>query len=172
MTLRIRPCAPGDAAALALVGQATFLESYAGFVDGQDIVAHTRAQHAEDLYACCLADPAVRLWLAEIDPGAAPVGYAMISPPDLPMAVGSGDLELRRIYLLSRFHGQGWGARLMSTAIDAARGNGARHLLLGVNSENRRALAFYARQGFAAVGRRRFQVGAHAYDDLVLARAL
>jgi ribosomal protein S18 acetylase RimI-like enzyme len=114
----------------------------------------------------------MRLWLAEIDPGAAPVGYAMISPPDLPIPVGADDLELRRIYLLSRFHGQGWGAKLMSTAIEAARRSGARHLLLGVNDENRRALAFYARQGFAAVGRRQFQVGAHAYHDLVLARAL
>ena len=43
MSITIRPCVPGDEAALALVGQATFLETYAGvlpdlFREGQGVV--------------------------------------------------------------------------------------------------------------------------------------
>jgi ribosomal protein S18 acetylase RimI-like enzyme len=49
---------------------------------------------------------------------------------------------------------------------------GARRLLLGVYGRNRRAIAFYARQGFIQVGVRKFEVGANTYDDLVLALGL
>lgn len=167
----IRPCAPGDAAALALVGQATFLESYASVIDGDDILAHCERQHGRAHYAGWLADPSVRLWIAEAPLGA-PVGYVSLNPPDLPLPTGPADVELKRIYVLHRFHGSGLGPRLMQTALAAAAEAGFGRVLLGVYGGNGRALAFYARQGFVQAGERRFQVGANTYEDLVLARDL
>lgn len=169
MQMIIRPCAPGDAAALALVGQATFLESYAGVLPAADILVHCRTQHAETLYADWLARPDHHLWLAEAAEGLAPVGYAVLTPPDLPVATDAGDVELKRIYLLHRFHGAGHGAALLGAAVQAAASAGKRRMLLGVYGRNTRALGFYARQGFVQVGVRRFRVGANEYDDLVLA---
>jgi ribosomal protein S18 acetylase RimI-like enzyme len=168
----IRPCGPEDAARLALVGQATFLETYAGVLPGEDILHHCRKEHSEARYAGWLAKPGYGFRLAAAAQGGAPVGYAMISPPDLPVPSAEGDVELKRIYLLHRFHGSGLGARLMAAAIDAARAGGARRLLLGAKEDNLRALAFYAREGFVRIGVRKFRVGANEYDDLVLARAL
>ena len=84
----------------------------------------------------------------------------------------ASDLEIKRIYLLSRFQGSGVGARLMAVALDAARAAGATRILLGVYGDNAAAIAFYARQGFTRAGVRKFLVGANTYDDLVLARAL
>jgi ribosomal protein S18 acetylase RimI-like enzyme len=81
-------------------------------------------------------------------------------------------MELKRIYLLHRFHGGGGGGLLMRTAVEAAREADARRLLLGVYSQNHSALGFYARQGFSQVGVRKFQVGEKIYDDLVLAKDL
>ncbi len=81
-------------------------------------------------------------------------------------------MELKRIYLLHRFHGGGVGRRLMQAALDAAIATGARRLLLGVYEANHNALAFYARQGFVEAGRKPFQVGSRIYDDLVLSRPL
>ncbi|HAN89030.1 MAG TPA: GNAT family N-acetyltransferase, partial [Erythrobacter sp.] len=43
-----------------------------------------------------------RAWLAEID--RAPIGYALLTRPELD-AAQDGDIELKKIYLLSRFHG-------------------------------------------------------------------
>lgn len=172
MTVTIRACDAGDAAALALVGQATFLETYAGVLPASDIVAHCAHQHAATLYAAWLADPAYRLWLAEMDEGHAPVGYAVLAPPDLPVATDERDLELKRIYLLNRFQGTGVGAGLMAAALDGARVAGARRVLLGVFSLNARAIAFYARQGFVEAGVRKFHVGENDYDDFVLARGV
>lgn len=172
MTITIRRCGPDDAAALALVGQATFLESYAGDLPAKDILSHCRTQHAEALYAAWLETPGYGLWVAELDEGKAPVGYAALTPPDLPVAPQHGDIELKRIYLLHRFHGGGTGAALLNATISAACALGARRMLLGVYGANQKAMGFYGRQGFTQVGVRRFQVGENLYDDLVLGRSL
>lgn len=173
MQIDIRPCGPQDAGALALVGQATFLETYATVLPAADILAHCAREHGEARYAAWLARPdTYRFWAAEVAGLGATVGYVMLCPPDLPVPTGPGDLEIKRIYLLSRFQGGGVGGRLMATAVDAAKVLGAPRVLLGVYGENASAIAFYARQGFTEAGVRKFQVGANTYDDLVLARAL
>jgi len=169
----IRRAGPDDAARLALVGQATFVETFAGILDGDDIVAHCAREHSLEHYQRCFADDSTRLWLAERSPGRAPIGYAVTSACSLPVAdVGDGDVELKRIYVLHRFIGGGVGARLLQAALDDARAAGKRRLLLGVYAGNARAIAFYERNGFARVGERRFAVGANRYDDIILARAL
>lgn len=171
MDVTIRPCGPADAVALSLVGQATFLETYAGSMPGEDILLHCQQEHSEAYYAERLGQPGYRFWIAEVE-GSAPVGYAMNCPPDLPVARRDGDVELKRIYLLHRFHGRGVGAGLMDAALLGARQAGGGRLLLGVWGGNARAMAFYGRQGFTRAGERKFRVGAKDYDDLVLARPL
>jgi ribosomal protein S18 acetylase RimI-like enzyme len=167
----IRPAGPADAEALALVGAATFLETYAELLPVADILAHCERQHAPQLYAEWLRRPDHRLWIAETET-ASPIGYAVLSPPDLPVEVRAGDLEIKRIYLLHRFQGQGLGAALMRASLEDARGAGFSRALLGVFGRNEAAIGFYRRQGFSQVGVRKFQVGAGSYDDLVLARPL
>lgn len=167
-TWTIREAGEADASALALIGAATFLETFAGILDGDAIVGHCAAQHVADAYRAYLTDGA-RAWIAEAQPGGAPIGFALIGKPDL-AAAREGDIELKRIYSLSRFHGTGLGAGLMRQALDAA--SHYRRLLLGVYAGNHRALAFYRKQGFADIATRQFNVGGKLYDDLVLARSL
>lgn len=134
-------------------------------LEGEAVVAHCARVHVADAYAALLAGGA-RAWLAEL--GGAPVGYALLAAPDLPGA-GPGDLELKRIYLLSRFHGGGAGRALLDAALTAARAAAAQRLLLGVYAGNARARAFCAREGFVPVADRRFRVGDRDYDDVVMA---
>jgi diamine N-acetyltransferase len=170
--VRIRACGPGDDDALALVGQATFLETYAGILPGPDIVAHCRREHAPAVYRAWLEGDA-RIWLAETIPGGAPVGYVVVAPASLPIQdPRDDDLEVKRIYLLHQFHGTGLGKRLMLEAVRYATDAGASRVLLGVFHQNSRAIAFYQRFGFQHVGERRFRVGDHDYDDFVLAMPL
>jgi len=168
----IRLARPDDAAALSVVAAATFLESYAGVIDGAAIVRHCRERHAEPVYAAAVADTAQALHIAEIDPGAAPVGYTHLATPDLPVETRPGDLELKRIYALSRFHGGGLGPGLLAAAMEEARRRRAGRLLLGVYKGNARALRFYEKSGFETVGERDFNVGGQTYSDWVLACAL
>jgi GNAT superfamily N-acetyltransferase len=171
MSITIRPCGPGDAAALALVGQATILETYAEVLPLDGLLHHCAHQHGEALYADWLGRPDHHLWLAETETGA-PVGYAALTPVDLPIAPDPRDVELRRIYLLHRFQGGGLGAALMRTVTHAATQAGFRRLLLSVYGKNAGAIGFYLRQGFVRAGENRFRVGAVDYDDLILARGL
>lgn len=105
--------------------------------------------------------------------GGAPVGYSMLTPPDLPLPdLSPSDLELKRIYLFSKFQGSGLAQQMMDIAIGESRNLGARRLLLGVYARNLRALRFYRRNGFAQVGVRTFTVGTLVCDDFVLGRDL
>lgn len=162
----IREAAVDDLGRLSLVASATFLESFAGKISGDALVAHCEKAHGPEYFRVMLASGA-RAWLAEIDN--APVGYAMLTEPELD-AARTGDIELKKIYLLSRFHGSGIARQLFDAALAGARGR--KRLLLGVKEDNHRALAFYAKQGFEQIATRRYDVGGTLYDDVVLAREL
>jgi ribosomal protein S18 acetylase RimI-like enzyme len=170
-SLRVRPAVPSDAPRLALLGGATFLESYAHLLPVEDILLHAGKQHAVEKYAGWLADPACHTWLAEA-PGGAPVGYLVAAPPDLPLPdLGPQDMEIRRIYVLHRYQGHGIGQWLMEESLSVARARGCERVLLGVYSLNESALTFYARLGFTRIGTREFRVGTHEYHDHILQRA-
>ncbi|HEY1730287.1 MAG TPA: GNAT family N-acetyltransferase [Terriglobales bacterium] len=171
--IALRQCTVDHASTLALIGAATFLEAFAGTLDGASIVAHCHKQHAADVYTKYLSHPETRAELAVAEPGEAPVGYSLLTAPDLPLPdLNADDIELKRIYLLSRFQGNGRGNALMEGALRAARAMGKKRILLGVYARNAKALAFYRKHGFAQVGTRTFQVGASVFHDLVLGRAL
>ncbi len=158
---------------LGIVGAATFLEAFAGVLDGSSILAHCLANHSREAYADYFEKPATRAWVAQVPPGGAPIGFALLTSPDFaPDLITPEDIELKRIYCFSRFHGQGVGAALMQQSMAGARQAGASRLLLGVHRDNIRALTFYRKQGFREVGIRTFQVGSSIYNDLVLAREL
>ena len=168
----MRRAAAGDAAALALVASATFLDTFAGILSGPDIVAHCAANSSAAKFEQWLGDDTAIITIAEAANGAAPVGYTVLTAPDLPVDPLPGDIELKRIYTLSRLHGSGLGPALMAHALDDARRAGNRRVLLGVYGANDRARAFYERQGFTLAGTRRFLVGATWHDDVVYARAI
>lgn len=78
--------------------------------------------------------------------------------------------ELSKCYVMPGQHGAGVASALMASTLEAARAGGAAAVWLGVNEENARAKAFYAKSGFTPVGRRRFLVGDRQEDDDVLER--
>jgi len=164
--ISIRLAGIADIARLSLIANATFLETFAGEIAGDALIAHCNEKHAP-AYLAQLLDTGAKAWLAELDQS--PVGYALLTAPDL-KAARDGDVELRKIYLLSRFHGLGIAQRLLEAAVDGAAGNG--RLILGVKADNVRAIAFYEKHHFKQVDTRRFDVGGTLYDDIVLARAL
>lgn len=168
---QIARAAAADAAALSLVAGASFLETFAGVLPGEDIVAHCTAKSSLEAFAEWIADPASVVALAR-EPLGAPVGYTVLTSADLPIETGPDDIELKRIYMLARMQGSGLGGTLMDRAIADARALGRTRMLLGVYGGNARAQAFYEKHGFAVVGTRRFLVGQTEHDDLLYGRTL
>ena len=169
MSARIRPAVAGDEKRLALVGAASFLEAFAGVLPGDDILLHCARKHSAGAYAKWLGKPDVGVWIAEAEPGAAPIGYALLDAPDLPVPLRADDIEVKRVYLLHRFQGGGFGFALMQAGLDWARERGKRRVLLGVYNGNTTAISFYRRLGFRPIGERKFKVGRSWHDDLVMA---
>jgi GNAT superfamily N-acetyltransferase len=192
-TVTLRRATPADAPALALVGAATFLEAFTWMLPGPDIAAHAAKHHTIPAYQHYFEHPDTRITLAVTGPAlgfpdqpGAPVGYAMLCTPELPtLHVLPTDIELKRIYLFSRFRSAAVLApdgspipnlrpaqALMDAAVADARALHRTRLLLGTHAGNLRAIAFYRRNGFTEAGTRTFQVGTQTCSDLIFAKPL
>lgn len=171
MAHHLRTCALADADLLSLVAGAAFLEAFAGVLDAADILHHCRENNSEAAFRNYLEKPSTRCVVAEAQPGSAPVGYMLTCEPDLPVDLSPTDYELRRIYLLHRFQGQGIGRDLIGSAISAAQALGRTRLLLGVYGQNHDAIRFYKAMGFVEIGERYFTVGSQTHHDAVMARS-
>jgi diamine N-acetyltransferase len=166
-----RDAGPGDEVALSLLGQATFLSTFAFDHPGPALLGFLQQLHSPEFYAAKLADPHIDIILGETPLGA-PVAYAMLCPPEHPDFQRAGDWELKRIYLLGPWQGGGNGSVLLQKAIDAAYKRRAARLLLAVYENNDRAIGFYKRHGFAKIGDTIFMVGDVEFSDMLLALPL
>ena len=169
--MNVRRAEASDAAKLALLGSATFLSAFASDHPGDALVTHCRDAHSESRYSAWASDPAYALWIAET-PLRAPIGYAMLSPPELDLVVEPDAVELKRIYTLGAWQGRGLGHRLMETVVAEARSRHAPRLYLCVYETNDMAQRFYARHGFTRVGTQEFMVGDVAFTDWILKREI
>ena len=142
------------------------LESFANDHPGDDMVAHIESHHSRAFYERKLADPAFTLWIVEEAAGS-PIGYAMASA-----GRELDDYELIRIYMLSRWHGTGFGRALFDAVVAQGKAEGKARLILSVYTKNTKARAFYARNGFVEVGPVTFMVGNSPFEDLIMARGL
>lgn len=158
-----------DAEALAFLGAATFMATFAFDHPGQPMIEHLRREHSAAYYAAALCDPAIDILLGETPLGV-PVGYAMITPAAHPGLQQDGDIELKRIYFLGPWQGGGNGKDLLDRVFELTEKRGAKRLLLSVYEKNVRAIGFYERAGFEAIGETVFMVGPVPFRDLVYAR--
>ena len=168
--MKLRRATTEDAAKLSLIGAASFLESFADDHDGDEVTRFVASDHSIAAYDTALANPAKPHWLVEEAAGA-PIGYAMGLPATLPGTDQQTDFELKRIYVLSKWHGRGWGARLYQAVEDEARARGGKRIVLSVYVKNFAAQKFYAARGFEEIGRWLF-AGFDASEDFIYAKAL
>lgn len=161
-----------DAIALAAVARRIFTDTFGHLFDRLAFDAFCEAAYGPcGSMASDLADPGIAWRIAEH--AGAPIGYAKLRPLVAPAPRPQvGAMELQQIYVLANWHGQGIAEALMRWAIGTARAQGAPELYLTVFDHNLRARRFYARHGFAEVGRCEFRLGGKAYDDRVWRKPL
>ena len=165
----IRRATAADAAALAALGTATFVETFGHLYSSADLQAFLDESHTVEAYAGALADPDYALWLAERDGQA--IGYAQAGRCGLPHAEAQpGDGELKRLYVRAGTQGGGTGRALMDAAMAWLLRDGPRPLWISVWSENLGAQRFYARYGFEFAGEYAFIVGAQRDREFMYRR--
>ena len=77
------------------------------------------------------------------------------------------------MYLLSKFHGQGYGTLMLEHACARCRELGFDRVRLNVNKHNSRAIAAYERNGFVRVEAVKIDIGGGFFmDDYIMEKAL
>jgi ribosomal protein S18 acetylase RimI-like enzyme len=140
MTGMIRDARPEDAPGLAVVHVASWQEAYRGlidqaFLDSMDVEIRTETWNG------ILRQHRGRVLVAESDGGIA--GFCAVGQSTNP---GWG--EIYAIYLDPRHWGRGLGGDLLAAGEQALSDEGEERALLWVLDANRRARAFYERQGW------------------------
>jgi len=164
-----RDAGPDDAATLAAIGRASFIETFGHLYSPQNLAAFLE-NHSETSWRNELSDPRYAVRLGFVDGASA--AYAKLGPPSLPFTPPRHSIELRQFYILKPWHGTGLAEAMMNWVLDEGRRRGAAEIYLSVFVDNHRARRFYEKYGFEPVGRYDFMVGTHADEDVVMKRAL
>ncbi len=166
--MTVRHATPADAALIVDLGARTFRDASGPDEDPADVALHITQAFAPETVDAELADPAATFLIAETT---APVGYARVVAgrphPALPGARAAG---LARIYVEQAMLGTGVGDALMAACLDEAARTGHDAIWLSVWERNPRAIRFYERWGFQAIGDTTFTVGTDIQRDVVMAR--
>jgi ribosomal protein S18 acetylase RimI-like enzyme len=160
-----RDATSADAALMAEIGPRTFVETFGHLYTKENLQAFLE-NHSEANWRSELEDPRFAVRIAEVDGQA--VGFAKIGPPSLPFEPRGPSAELRQLYVLAPWQGEGIAHALMGWAIGHSKALGARDLYLSVFVDNHRARRFYERYGFDFVGTYAFMVGSHEDEDHVM----
>ncbi len=160
-----------DAHQLAKFAKRTFSETFSAHNSSADMEAYCAHAFGDDVEACQLADPARVCVLSEIDGVVAAYAYVVVGSITVDVA-GESPVEIQRFYVDQPWHGRGLAQQLMGRCVAEAIARGGRTLWLGVWEQNTRAIRFYERSGFRAVGSQRFMLGSDAQNDLVMSRSL
>lgn len=167
--LRLRECRPGDEHRLALIGQSTFMETFADHHSIEDILAHCASVHSPAFYRRWLEDDAVRMWVLEKDASKVPVGYMAVTPADLPVPeCRPGELALQRIYIKEGWYDRCIKSRLFANAIRYAQELGCKRLWAWDFVRNKRILEVYASLGFKPRTEYLYRVGGSEYQEVAL----
>ena len=163
MPAALRLAVTADADALAAVAAVTFPLACKPHTPVEVVDAFIAENFSVERFRRYLGDETHVILLAELS--GQPVGYTMLvfaEPTDhdvVAVLTASPAAELSKCYVVAGQHGGGVATALVTWSIELARARGYASLWLGVNDENGRANAFYARHGFAVVGNKTFKIG-------------
>lgn len=168
----LRPAQPADATALAELGARSFTRKFGYLYSEDNLASFLAGAHAPAKVVQEIADPAMRIMLAERD--GTLLGFCkLVMDCGWPKhARGSRAIELKQLYTDPDATGQGIGASLMAWALDEASRFCADEVQLSVYSDNTGAQKFYRRYGFEKVADIEFMVGGHRDEEFLFSRIL
>jgi diamine N-acetyltransferase len=162
MTTTVRPALVSDAPALAAVKAATSAQNA--------VVDEPKTQ------SCLSFKPYTELienhpgWVYVAETNGSVVGFLALQHEGHPAIAGRNPVRLWQLYVAPAFHGSDVATQLMSAALDHARTHLHDVVWLGVSEHNARAIAFYRKHGFRALGLEQVGAGGHAHQDIVMSR--
>ncbi len=162
----IRAGTADDAQRLSALAMQVWLHTYATQGVSSTIAGYVQSEFSTERFQSLLFEQSSRVLVAELNNHL--IGYAVVkfdSPCPEPC---SARAELSTLYVQAPFAGQGLGASLLKAAESCAMQLASCALWLTVNAQNTRAMAFYAKHGYAKIGITQFRLGDADHDNWVL----
>lgn len=169
--IEIKKASESDAQILADLGRSTFIQTFAKDNSKEDIDLYIGQTFSAGIQLKEICNTSRWIHIAWSDNEPAGFLHLIKSKPD-PSVLGDIPIEILRLYVESRWHGQGVGAALMDKSIELARAQGFKTMWLGVWEHNFRAQNFYKKYGYSVVGQHIFQLGSDAQTDLIMTKAI
>ena len=154
-----------DSKELCKIGKKTFVETYGQQNTPENLKNYLKEKFNEKQILDEIQHLKTLFLLVEAE--GETIGYAkmrqnLIENPD------ETSLEIERIYISKKYHGQKYGAMLMQKCIDLAIEKKFKSLWLGVWEHNPKAINFYQKWGFEIYGEHIFQLGDDAQTDFLM----
>lgn len=152
MEINIRRVTPADIPALSVIARQTFYDTFTGTCTEKDMSAFLDRFYSEEQLGKEIADEETFCFFAEV--AGVPVAYLQFKEDyaNFPEVKKWRSLELKRIYVLSGYHGKGIAQKLMDFFLAFAAENKYEVVWLGVWEHNLRAQKFYEKYGFVNSG--------------------
>lgn len=168
---QIRPAGPADALCLGVLAMQVFLDTYATDGIRPEIAREVLGTYTPATYEALLARPDVSILVAErrghllgFVQTTLGTGHALVT--------ARAPAEVDRLYVQEPFTGRGLGRRLLHAAEADAADRGCDLVWLTPWVHNRRALHFYAREGYADRGPTWFEFEGERHENRLLALPL
>src|SRR5215469_8813355 len=150
----IRVARRDELKAVAELARKTYADAFGHSFEPSDLAAHIESQLSDACFERYLTEDTFLL----AEEGARLIGFLQIGKARADPVFGqlsTGDVELRRVYVLADFQNRGVGQRLINQAL--ANAQGARRIFVDVWEENLGARRLYERYGFVIIGKREFR---------------
>ena len=158
-TIEIREAKIDDAEYIALLGRVTFTETFGHLFSNQnELLDYYNITFSVKKIKNSLKKSATFYWIAFVNE--LPVGYSKLKLNSHSEFIDDKNTsQLQKIYVLKDFLSMKIGLKLQHKLIDKAKKKQSDFIWLSVLHNNKRAINFYAKNGFVKIGNHNFQIG-------------
>lgn len=152
MEINIRRINTGDVPVFSKIARTTFYDTFTGTCTAADMQEFLDEYYSEEKLGEEVQDENLFSFFAEVN--GVPAAYLQFRETydSFPQVQSWKSLELKRLYVLSEFHGKGIAQKLMEFFLDYAVQQKYEAVWLGVWEYNSRAQKFYEKYGFKDSG--------------------
>jgi len=170
--IEIRLANKEDAQFIALLGRVTFTETFGHlYSDYQDLMNYYDSTFSVEKIENSIEKPDNVFWIAFIN--RLPVGYTKLKLNSKSKFIDSENVcQLQKIYVLKDFLSMKIGFQLQKLLLEKSKELGFEKIWLSVLNSNERAINFYIKNGFEAIGNHDFQIGKENFEFIAMCKLL